>query len=293
MGLVHTESIVTPVRADGSHDAALLLSSVRHFILKAKEAGVKSVGLATYRASMVAWDRSGRPLSDVLTWLSPKSAEVYRRLPPHIRLLSRVPPLNLLVAPYSPTLRYLALLEDIRRRRSSVEDILIWTLESFLVYALTHRYVGDATNSTMTGFVHPSTFRMISAVGALLGLRPELPEIVDNTEHIGVYEGVEINALAADQQAACVGEACLSEGTVKVTNGTGTFVDIPSGRYKRVDGLIPIVVVRDRKSVVYGVEGYLPTSGLAVDLLKRMGVLSDYSELDSPLEGDVLFVPAL
>lgn len=290
---VYFEAVNTRVGEDGSHDPNQLLSCVRHLILKAKELGVKSVGLATYRASMVAWNREGRPISGVLTWLSPKSAHTFRRLPLHVRLLGRIPPLNLVISAYSPTLRYLTLLEEIREKRGELGGTMIWTLESFLVYALTHRYVGDATSATMTGFVNPANFKPISAVTALLGVKPELPEIVDNTCYIGDYEGVQINALAADQQAACVGDACLVEGSVKITNGTGTFVDVVCGGYRRVGGLIPVVVAKHGKTIIWGVEGYLPTSGLAVDFLRRIGVISDYSELDTPLEGDVVFIPAL
>ncbi|PSN91920.1 hypothetical protein B9Q03_02775 [Candidatus Marsarchaeota G2 archaeon OSP_D] len=293
LNVVHFEAVDTHVGEDGSHDPNQLLSCVRHLILKAKELGAKSVGLATYRASMVAWNSGGQPVSGVLTWLSPKSAHTYRRLPPHVRLLGRIPPLNLVISAYSPALRYLTLWEEIRERRGGVGDTMIWTLESFIVYALTHRYVGDATNAAMTGFVNPANFKPISTVTAFLGVKPELPEIVDNTAYIGDYQGVQIKALAADQQAACVGDACLAEGLVKITNGTGTFVDVVCEGYRRVGGLIPLVVAKHGGTVIRGVEGYLPTSGLAVDFLRRIGVVTHYSDLDAPLEGDVVFIPAL
>jgi len=293
LNTLYFEAINTQIGEDGTHDPNQILSCVRHLILKAKEQGARSVGLATYRASMVAWNREGRPLSGVLTWLSPKSAHTYRRLPAHVRLIGRIPPLNLVISANSPALRYLTLWEETRGKRGGANDTVIWTLESFLVYALTHRYVGDATNSAMTGFVDPASLKPISAVSALLGVKPDIPEIVGNTEHIGDYEGVEINALAADQQAACVGDACLGEGMVKVTNGTGTFVDIVCGGYRRVGGLIPLVVAKHGKTIIHGVEGYLPTTGLAVDLLRSMGVVGDYSDLDAPPEGDVVFIPAL
>jgi len=82
LNVVHFEAVDTHVGEDGSHDPNQLLSCVRHLILKAKELGAKSVGLAAYRASMVAWNSGGQPVSGVLTWLSPKSAHTYRRLPP-------------------------------------------------------------------------------------------------------------------------------------------------------------------------------------------------------------------
>ncbi len=293
LNLINFESVGLPLSPGGTHDPAQLLSVVRHLALRAKDSGARSLGIATYRASMVAWDRDGRPLSSVLTWLSSESFEEYRKLSAAVRLLGRVPPLNLIVSPNSPALRYLALWNDVKRKGIQASDAMIWTLESFLVHSLTGRYVADAANATLTGFIDPSSFKEISLVPTLLGVKPNLPEVVDNTERVGEYEGMEISALSGDQQAACVGDACVSEGMVKVTNGTGTFVDVISGSYKRVNGLIPVVVLRYDKRSVYGLEGYLPTSGLAVDLLKRIGVISDYSDLEGPLEGNALFVPAL
>lgn len=290
------ESTSVPTSVDGMQDAEKILGAVRHLILRARDAGARSVGIATYRASMLAWDREGRPLSGVVTWLSAASAESYRRLPAYVRMVGRLPPLNLIVSPTSPAMRYLWLKQLLAEK--AVSDALIWTLESYLAYALTGRYVADAANSAMTGFIHPATLKPIRAVNALLSVEPALPEIVDNTEQIGHYGGVDLCALSADQQAACVGEAALEEGVVKVTNGSGTFVDVPLHGYMRKRGLIPIVILRHRGVVHHGLEGYLPTSGLAVDLLRTLGVVRDYSDLEVDYEplassGAVVFVPSL
>jgi glycerol kinase len=284
----HFETISVPLSSDGTHDAQELLNAVRHLILKAKQKGAKSLGIATYRASMVAWDKEGRPLSRVLTWLN--SQEEYHKLPLHVKLLGKVGPLSLVISASSPALRYLTLERKVKEHK---KEAMIWTLECFIVYALTRRYCSDATNATMTGFVHPKNFRTISAVTSMLRVKPNIPEIVNNTEHIADYEGIEINALCADQQAACVAEGAIEQGTVKITNGSGTFVDIPFKDYRRPNGLIPIVILRHKKSVVRGLEGYIPASGLTAEFLRRLGVISDYSELEVTPEGDVLFVPAL
>jgi glycerol kinase len=44
---------------------------------------------------------------------------------------------------------------------------------------------------------------------------------------------------------------------------------------------------------LYGVEGYLPTTGKAVDLTLKMGLLKDYSDLEVEPGGEVIFIPAL
>lgn len=290
---VFFERVGLPIGRDGRHDAQAVASAVRHLVLKAREEGARSVGVATYRASVLAWDREGRPLTAVATWLSPHSAELYARLPWYVKLAGKVPPLNIVIAPRSPALRFLQVLGEVEERRGSLEGVMAWTLDAFIAYSLTRRYVSDACNAALTGLVHPASFRPLGVVEALLSVRPVFPEIVDNTEPIGECEGVEVAALTADQQAACVGDACVEEGLVKVTNGSGTFVDVPTGDYRRVGGLLPVVLLRHRGVARYGLEGYLPTSGLAVELLRRVGVLADYGGLEVEPEAGPLFVPAL
>src|SRR5579875_1040783 len=57
--------------------------------------------------------------------------------------------------------------------------------------------------------------------------------------------------------------------------------------------LIPIVIVRDKGKAVYGVEGYLPTTGSALQLLIRLGIVNSYIDLEEVSSGKVVFIPSL
>jgi glycerol kinase len=285
----HEESVSLPLAQDGTQEPITVLDCVTKFIRKAKEENAKSVGIACYRSSFVSWDREGRPLSKIITWLSPATKERYLRLPGFVKFMRNFGPLDLVISQNSPALRFLVA----RDSAAGKEEAYVWTLDSFLAYNLTKKFVSDATNSTLTGLVNPSNFKKIGVILTLLGIRQEVPEIVDNTQGIGSYEGIEINAMIADQQAACIGEAAISSRVCKVTNGTGTFVDIPVREYTRIPGLIPIVIVRDKGKTVYGVEGYLPTTGSALQLLFRLGIVKSYSDLEEVSASNVIFIPSL
>jgi len=285
----YEESISLPLAPDGTQDPNILLDYVKKFLLKAKEKGAKSAGIACYRSSMVCWDREGKPLSRIITWLSPSTKEKYMKLSKLVRFMGNFSPLDLVISPNSPVLRYLAA----RDAAEGNEGAMVWTLDSFIAYNLTKKFISDATNSAMTGLVNPSNFKKIGAIFSLLGIKQQLPEIMDNTESIGDYQGVEINAMIADQQAACIAEAATSSKVCKVTNGTGTFVDIAVEDYTRIPGLIPLVILRDRGKTVYGVEGYLPTTGSALQLLFRLGIAKSYSELEESSSSSVIFIPSL
>lgn len=288
--LSHSEALSVPVGADGLQDAEALFQAVRHLADKGKELGAKSLGLATYRASTVAWDREGKPLTPIVTWTDRGSAATYRRLPAHVKLLGRIPPFDLIISPYSPVLKFLRL----RELNPSLPDgTMLWTVDSYLAYRLAGKFVSDATNACLSGVVDPRSMKEIGIVKSLFKLRMETPQLVENAETIGSYGGMEVNALIADQQAASVAEGALEGGIGKVTNGTGTFVDVPTAGFARRGDLIPLVLLKHRGRVWFGVEGYLPTTGRAVDTMLAMGLLRDYSDLEVKPSGDAIFIPAL
>jgi glycerol kinase len=286
----HAEALTVPVNPSGLQDAEELFRVVKHFMSRGKELGARSVGLATYRASTVAWDREGKPLTPIVTWTDRGGESTYRRLPTYMKLVGKIPPFDMIISPYSPVLRFLRLGE---LNKSLNEKSMLWTIDSYLAYRLTGKFVSDVTNACLTGFVHPKTIKEIGLVKPLFKLRMETPELVENTQTIGSFGEMEVNALIADQQAASVGEWAVEPGTGKVTNSTGTFVDIPTAGYARRGELVPLVLLKHRGKIWYGVEGYLPTTGKAVDLTLKMGLLKDYSDLEVDPSGEVIFIPAL
>jgi glycerol kinase len=168
-----------------------------------------------------------------------------------------------------------------------------WTIDAYLAYRLTGKFVSDATNACLTGVVHPKTMKELGIVKSLFKLRMPTPAVVENTEAIGDCDGLELNALIADQQAASVAEWAVESGVGKVTNSTGTFVDVPTAGYARRGPLIPLVLLKHKGRVWHGVEGFLPTTGAAVDRMVAMGLLKDYSDLAVEAGQGVIFIPAL
>ena len=286
----HAESLRVPVGADGLQDAEELFRAVKHLADKGREFGAKSLGLATYRASTVAWDREGKPLTPVVTWTDRGSALTYRRLPAHVKMLGRIPPFDLIISPYSPVLKFLRLRE---LNPSLGAGSMQWTVESYLAYRLTGKFVSDATNACLSGIVDPRSMKEIGIVKSLFKLRMETPALVENAQAIGSYGEMEVSALIADQQAASVAEGAYEGGIGKVTNGTGTFVDIPTAGFARRGELIPLVLLKHRGRVWFGVEGYLPTTGRAIDAMIAAGLPRDYADLEVERTGDIIFIPAL
>ena len=286
----HSEGVTVPVSAEGLQDAEELYCAVKHLIKRGRELGASSAGLATYRASTVAWDREGTPLTPIVTWTDRSVVSTYRRLPLAVRLVGKVPPFDLIISPYSPVMKFLRLRE---LKPSLPEGAMQWTVDAYLAYRLTGKFVSDATNACLTGIIDPRKMQEIGVVKSLFKLKMTVPELVENTERIGSCDGLELNALVADQQAASVAEGATVQGVAKVTNGTGTFVDVPTEGFRRRGDLIPLVLLKHRGKILFGVEGYLPTTGRAVDMMLATGLIKDYVGLEVEDDSGVIFVPAL
>lgn len=286
----HSETLSVPIKA-GLQDAEELFSTVKHFALRSSELGAKSLGLATYRASTVAWNKDGKPLTPIVMWTDRSVYSTYKKLASYFKLIGKIPPLDLIISPYSPVMKFLRLRE---LNPTMPEDHMEWTIDAYLAYRLTGRFVSDATNATLTGIIEPTKMKPIGIVRSLFGFKTELPEIAENTERIGSFGNLELNCMIADQQAASVAEGATERGIAKVTNGTGTFVDVPTNGFRRRKDLVPVVLLKHKGTISFGVEGYLPTTGVSVEMMKRMGIMKDYSELEIGSDLDhVIFLPSL
>ena len=288
LSLRYRESVDNATFPDGTQDPNHIAASVKHFLNVARERGVRRFGVATYRASVVAWDRGGRPLTPVYTWLFDRVDDLYSR---RFAALQHLPKLGILFRKYSPLFRFLRAYKDGELGSClKAGTCFLWTLDGFVAYLLTRRYVSDATNATLSGFIHPKSFRPIPLVKELLGVELPLPEVVENYGDFGNVEGMEFRVLIADQQAAAVAEGATNRGVVKVTLGTGLFVDMPTVHYAEGSGLIPLVLYKVGGGTRYGLEAYLPAAGRFIDGLVSLG-LASYEEL-SGLDpgGDYIYV---
>ncbi|TST47709.1 Glycerol kinase, glycosomal [Bagarius yarrelli] len=103
----------------------------------------------------------------------------------------------------------------------------------------------------------------------------------------------------ADQQAAMFGECCFDTGDVKITMGTGTFMDINTGNkpHTSVAGLYPLVGWKIGSDVVYLAEGNAADTGTAIRWAQEINLFTDVKETstmaNSVSDSDgVCFVPS-
>lgn len=276
-----------------------LAEAVRGFARKAKSMGARKLGLCTYRASVLAWRKDGSPLTNVVTWIDGRGREVTDKLPAHVALLKKLSgSLAQILSPDSPAVLMRWILDNTPGLEEEVlrGSAFLWTLDSYLIYALTGRYLADATNATLTGLLHPRDLGEIGVVYSILKLPRTAPDVVDNVAEFGSFEGLDVSAVIADQQSAALGVGAIEKGRVESVHGTGSFVEQCTGSLRVPGrGLVPVVMLSLDGKRTYGIEGFVRTTGSIVEWLRQSGFFSTYEEMNE-LAGrgrrEVLVIPA-
>ena len=265
-------------------DAAKLAEVVKGFARKAKSMGARKLGICTYRASVVAWSKEGLPLTNVVTWIDGRGKDVVERLPSYVKVLKRVSgAFAQILSPDSPAVLMRWIFDHVEGLREKVErgEAYLWTVDSYILYTLTRGFRSDATNAALTGLIHPKNLEEIDIVFSLLKLPRRTPEVVDNVVEAGSFEGLDVSVLIADQQAASVAAGALREGVIESVHGTGSFVEQCTGRLAMVGGgLVPLIILSLDGRRVYGVEGFIRTTGSIVEWLREVGFFSSYEEME-------------
>lgn len=188
-------------------------------------------------------------------------------------------------------------------------EICFGTLDTWLVWKLTNGAVHatDYSNASSTAFFDPYVLEWSSFVCGVLGIpRKMLPEVLDTNANFGTCDEsilgapIPIRALVGDQQAAMFGQCCFGAGDMKLTLGTGAFLDLNMGRkaHASVAGFYPVVGWRMNEEIVHLAEGCSNTCGIAIDWLVQSGYLDSSRKADEiclslkDKDCELYFVPA-
>uniref|UniRef100_A0A8C2E4V6 Glycerol kinase 5 n=1 Tax=Cyprinus carpio TaxID=7962 RepID=A0A8C2E4V6_CYPCA len=163
------------------------------------------------------------------------------------------------------------------------------TIDTWLLYKLTKGLVHatDYSNASATAIFDSYQMCWSGFLCSLLSIPLSILPSVQNTSHkFGTCDpsifGVPIPVMSvmADQQAAMFGECCFDIGDVKITMGTGTFMNINTGNkpHTSIAGLYPLVGWKIGADVVYLAEGNAAGTGAAIKWAQDLELFSDVKE---------------
>jgi len=266
---------------------------------------VDAVGVATQRASTVAWRAStGVPLGPALGW------QDLRTIGDCIGSRERW---GTALAPnQSATKAAWLLATHVPDEASRADpDIRIGTVDSWIVWCLTggSAHVTDHTNAAITGLMLPDASGWNADLVSALGLHlHQLPRIVDSAGWVGDAVSLPgsppVTALVGDQQSSLLGQGCITAGRTKITFGTGGMLDTftgpaPTSARRSANGTFPIVAWSRHGAVHWGLEAIMLAAGSNIEwLVHDLGIVAtppDTADIAAtvPDSGGLVWVPAL
>ncbi len=295
------------------HDAAEIWEKTQRCAAAMVEAAggadqIAAIGITNQRETVVFWDKAtGEPLAPAIVWQDRRSAAICRDLKeageePGVQART-----GLLLDPYFSGTKIAWAMANWPQLSEAGDRLAIGTIESWLVWKLTQGlHITDATNASRTLLMGLGSGGWSDGLIDLFGApRPALPEIVDCAGRFGettLFGGsIPICGMAGDQQAATIGQACLSPGDTKATFGTGAFVLTNAGERQPTsrNRLLSTVLWQLGGRRTYAIEGSVFVAGSVVKWLRdSLGLIANAAETETlarsvPDNGGVYFVPAL
>ncbi|KAK1133389.1 hypothetical protein K0M31_011203 [Melipona bicolor] len=287
---------------------------------------ITGLGISTQRCSFTTWNvKTGRHFHNIITWEDLRANNLVKQWNSSyqtrgLRIGSRLiytffrAQRYLLMSGFKCTnaqitLRLLWALQNVQELQDEAkkENVLFGCIDSWLLYKFTGRHMTDVSNAAATGLFDPFHMNWSTVMMSILKIpRGIFPKVVDTSgDHFGVTHrnifGVEIPVCCsmADQAASLFGSGCLNAGDLKITLGTGTFVNMNSGNklHTSLSGLNCVVGWRIGSELVYMIEGAWNDIGSIVEWAKQIGFVDQLAEtVDIANSVDksagVYFVPA-
>jgi glycerol kinase len=265
-------------------DPEELLASLQTVALDACESAaaqgrpVVAAGLATQRSTVLCWDRrSGRALTDALSWQDRRNAAWLARLHPDAARVRQITGLPLSPHYGASKLRWCLDHEPDVRRAEADGQLAAGPLSSFLLARLVPGLpcTVDPANASRTLLYDPARLDWSDTLLGLFGIeRRHLPTCVATRHAFGPLrvgaQTIALTVCTGDQSAAAFAFGRPDPRSALVNVGTGAFVQrVAPGDAPLPDGLLRSVLCADAGGVLHAHEGTVNGAGSALDWLRE------------------------
>ena len=292
------------------HDPVEIWESTRSVVSRALEsagidaADVAALGITNQRETTLLWDATtGEPVYNALVWQDRRTTDRIEALEEAGKAEWIRGKTGLEPDAYFSATKAEWILDNAGaiatdrgpggdvRERAEAGELMLGTVDTWLIYNLTGEHVTDVTNAsrTMLFDIHEmawdddllSEFRVPRAV--LPEVRPSSDDdCYGHTDPAG-FLGAEIPVAGAlgDQQAALFGQTCFDPGDAKNTYGTGSFFLMNTGNEAVESGhglLTTVGFQRSGEPVQYALEGSIFNTGGAIQWLEDVDLIGDPAE---------------
>lgn len=254
---------------------------------------IAAIGITNQRETVLLWDRkTGAPLHNAIVWQDRRTADrcATLRAAGHEEMITAKT--GLVLDPYFSATKLAWMLNEIpdARRRAEAGELAFGTVDTWLIWHLTRgaAHVTDVTNAARTMLFDIHSLEWCEDILSLFNIpRAVLPNVLDCDAHFGttakdvIGAEIPIRAVAGDQQAATIGQACFDQGMAKVTYGTGCFALMNTGAtaVPSKNKLLTTIAYRMDGQTAYALEGSIYIAGAVVQWLRDgLGIIASAAE---------------
>ena len=260
-------------------------------------AEIAGIGITNQRETTVVWDRvTGKPIYNAIVWQCRRTADICEKMAADGLELYIRNHTGLLIDPYFSATKIRWILDAVpgAQERAEKGELLFGTVESWLIWNLTGQHVTDYSNASRTMLFDIHTLAWDEEICRYLQIPMSmLPKPMENSNLFGYIkpgipglehlDGIPVCGSAGDQQAALLGQGCISAGDAKNTYGTGCFTLINAGDEvpRGSSGLLNCVGWSINGKIVYVQEGSVFNAGSSIQWLRdELGLIKSAHECD-------------
>ena len=267
---------------------------------------LEALGITNQRETTIVWDKdTGKPVHNALVWQDRRTTDRVEQLQEEGKVEWIREKTGLECDAYFSATKTEWILENsdpIKTERSRPEDtreraengeLLMGTIDSWLIYNLTGNHITDVSNASRTMLYNIRDLEWDDELLAEFGVpasmvpevRPSSDENYYGTTDPDGFLGAEVPVAGAlgDQQAALFGQTCFDEGDAKNTYGTGSFYLMNTGTdaVESDHGLLTTIGFQlSGEPVQYALEGAIFITGAAIEWLEDVDLIENAAETE-------------
>lgn len=242
---------------------------------------IEAIGITNQRETTCAYNKKGEPLHHAIVWQDRRTASYCEEHNTEYKKIHRQKT-GLPLDPYFSGTKMRWLLDNSEKVKKAADkkDLCLSTVDTFLLYRLSagKSFATEASNASRTMLMNLETFNWDESLLKFFGVSKDfLPEIKESFTNFGstqnvsfLPDGIPVLSILGDQQAALFGQACVNEGDIKCTYGTGAFLLLNTGNkiIHSQTGLLTTAAYSFKNKKSYALEGSAYIAGAAVQWLR-------------------------
>ncbi|MBP9674683.1 MAG: glycerol kinase GlpK [Bacteriovoracaceae bacterium] len=298
------------------HDLDIIWKTIENTVTKLLKKNnltgqeIVAIGITNQRETTCAFNKQGKALAPAIVWQDRRTYEKCQSLKQHEQKIKEKTGLPL--DPYFSATKMAWLLENNTavQKAYTEKNLLLGTIDSFLLYKLTGVHATEGSNASrtqlfniLTGKWDEELCRFFKIDSSLLAeVKPSFG-LFGKTKNLSFLpDGIPVTGILGDQQSALFGQNGTGEGSMKCTYGTGAFLLLNTGTKPYVSnlGLLTTISYQTEKEIYYALEGSCYIAGAAVQWLRdNLKIINHAKEIENLAEQvidlnqmqDILFLP--